>query len=174
MANLPVPNPRTAVAGEFETAAFMNAFRDAINFVANPPLALLFQSTAQTINNTTNTAITFDSTVSDTYGGHSNTTNNSRYVAQVAGWYRIIGTITWAANNTGDRTISIAKNGSVIGYFGQGVPAAGLGVNPQVNVNGLVQLNAGDYVEIDTYQDSGAGVATKANGSSMAVVWDHA
>lgn len=174
MANLPVPNPRTFVAGEVEAAAYFNALRDAINFLANKPMAVLTQTTAQTINNGVAAQITFDSTVTDTYGGHSNSTNNTRYTAQVAGWYLVIGSSVWNNISGGDRTMTINKNGSVVPYYGIGNPAATVNVNPGETASGLVQLNAGDYVEIGVYQDSGGAIALKGGGSSMAIIWDHA
>lgn len=174
MTNLPVPNPRTFVAGETETAAYFNAIRDAVNFLANKPMAVLYQAAAQTINNTTATTIAFDSTVTDSYGGHSNSTNNTRYTAQVTGWYWVAGSTSWNNISGGDRTIGIWKNGAAVPYYGSGNPAASINVNPQESGFGLVQLNAGDYVEISVYQDSGAPIATHGGGSSMAVIWDHA
>lgn len=174
MTNLPVPNPRTAVAGEFETAAFMNMFRDAVNFLANKPLAVLYQASAQSFASSSGAAVTFDSTTTDTYGGHSNTTNNSRYVAIVAGWYLVVGTVTWANVAGGNRNVSINKNGAGVPQFGTAVPAASALVFPAGQSTALVQLNVGDYVEVIAYQDSGGAVSTHANGSSMAVMWDHA
>lgn len=174
MANLPVPNPRTFVVGEYETAAYFNAFRDAINFLTNPPMAVLTQATAQTYTNGVAAQITFDTTVADTYTGHSNTTNNSRYTAQVAGWYQVDGTVSWNNISGGDRTVAIWKNGSAVSYYGSGNPAASININPSESASGLVQLNVGDYVEIAAYQNSGGSIATHANGSSMAVFWVHA
>lgn len=174
MGNLPVPNPRTAAAGEFETAAYMNAFRDAINFLANKPMAVLYQTTTQSIATATGTAITFDTTTADTYGGHSNSTNNTRYTAQVAGWYWVYGTVCWSNVSGGNRNTTINKNGSQVPQFGSAVPAAGTTVFPAVDAAALVQLNAGDYVEIIGYQDSGGSVSTHSTASSMVVMWDHA
>jgi hypothetical protein len=171
---LPVPNPRTAVAGEFETAAFMNMFRDAINFLANKPLAVIYQGTAQSFTSSSGAAVTFDQTTADTYSGHSNSTNNTRYTAVVAGWYWIVGTVTWANVSGGNRNVSINKNGTGVPQFGTADPSASALVFPAGQVTALVQLNVGDYVEVIAYQDSGGAVSTHANGSSMAVIWDHA
>jgi hypothetical protein len=172
--NLPVPNPRTFVAGEFEDAAYFNAFRDAINFLANKPLAVLYQAVAQSIPTGTPTPLTLDSTTVDTYGGHSNTTNNTRYAGQVAGWYRIIGTASFNNTTGGNRGLNFHVNGVNVPQFGTSLPVASAAVFPQVTATAVVFLNVGDYVEICGYQDNGSAVATHANGSSMAVFWDHA
>lgn len=174
MTNLPVPNPRTAVAGEYETAAYFNAIRDAINFLANKPMAVLYQGTAQSFTTGSAAAVTFDSTTTDTYGGHSNSTNNTRYTAQVAGWYWVYGTVSWSNTSGGNRNTTINKNGSQVAQFGSAVPSASSTVFPQVDAAALVQMNVGDYVEVVGYQDSGSTVSTHAQGSSMVVMWDHA
>jgi hypothetical protein len=152
----------------------MNMVRDAINFLANKPMAVVYQGSAQSFTSSSGAAVTFDSTTTDTYGGHSNSTNNSRYTAQVTGWYWVVGTVTWANVAGGNRNVSINKNGSGVPQFGTAVPAASSLVFPAGQATALVQLNAGDYVEVVAYQDSGGAVSTHANGSSMAVTWDHA
>lgn len=173
MANLPVPNPRTAVAGEFETAAFMNMFRDAINFLANPPEATVYQAVAQSFTSGAGAALTFDSTITDTYGGHSNTTNNSRYAAQVAGTYLLLGTVAWTNTSGGNRNLTFNKNGSPVVQFGGAYPAASSLVFPQVSAWAMVPLLAGDYIEAIAYQDCGSTISTHANGSSLGVLWIH-
>ena len=174
MANLPVPNPRTAVAGEFETAAYMNAIRDAINFLANPPEATVYQSVAQSFTSGAAAALTFDATITYTYGGHSNTTNNTRYAAQVGGTYLLLGTVAWTNVSTGNRNLTFNKNGSAVTQFGGAYPAAGTAVFPQVSAWAKVQLLAGDYVEAIAYQDSGSTISTHAGGSTLGVLWIHA
>ena len=179
MANLPVPNPRTAVAGEFETAAFMNMFRDAVNFLTNPPMATLVQATATASTSGIWIALGMDTTTTDTYGGHSNTTNNSRYTAQVAGWYEVSGTVAWPINSAGARGVRIQKNGATIPT---GAAAFTGTTNGDVYAIATpayqVQLNVGDYVEIWGFQSSGGALSTNVAAadvrSSMNVRWVHA
>ena len=174
MANLPVPNPRTAVAGEFETAAMMNLFRDAINFLTNRPRAALYQTTAQSVANAVWTATSFDSTLLDTYGGHSNTTNNSRYTAQVPGWYSLRcggGWVTGAAG--GGRGASIYKNGA---FYTAGAAVVGsTNVIHSTPVSKDVFLAVGDYVELFVWQNSGGALNTAGSGqyaSWMDICWE--
>lgn len=175
MANLPVPVPRTFTVSEVESAAFLNSIRDALNFLLNPPQATVYQSAAQSFTSGSGTtALTFDSTITDTYGGHSNTTNNTRYTAQVAGTYLLLGTVAWTNTSGGNRNLTFNKNGSLVAQFGGAYPAASSLVFPQVDAWAVVQLNAGDYVEAIAYQDSGSTISTHANGSSMSVLWLHA
>lgn len=178
MANLPVPTPRTFTVGETETAAFFNANRDALNFLINPPICNATQATLQAIATATWTSVSLDSTTVDSYGGHSNSTNNSRYTAQVAGWYVVNGSVCWAANATGWRGARTAKNGTaVVGSATEiqaNTIAAALTTIATASV--IVYLNAGDYVETQGYQTSGANLNTAVNADAncaLTAVWLH-
>lgn len=176
MANLPVPSPRTFTVGEVEAAAYFNAARDALTYLLNTPLAILNQANAQSIANATPVAIAYDGTFLDTYGGHSNVTNNSRYTAQVTGWYYVKAGVVWAASAAGNRAIQIYKNGVAYTYSWTAVPAAGTFNDPGVETSALVQLNAGDYVEAFTTQNSGGALSTAVVAtiaSNMQVMWMH-
>lgn len=175
--NLPVPSPRTYVVAETETGAYFNSLRDALNFLVNVPAAYLTQTAVQSVPNATWTALAFDGSVIDSYGGHSNSTNNTRYTEQVAGWYMVFGCASFATNGTGNRGCSVAKNGTRVmgaaGFFG---PVSG---NPATvpSPPTIVFLNVGDYLEVQGYQVSGGALNTNSNtdlDSSMTVVWLHA
>lgn len=180
LAILPVPNPRTYTAGEFVTAGELNAIRDAINFLANVPMAILYQTTAQSVLNGTFSAVALDTTTVDTYSGHSNATNNTRYTAQVPGTYGLPGQAAFSANGTGVRAATFYKNGSQIEgatiAVAQAVTTSGS--NSIVTCWAEVFLNVGDYVELMAYQTSGVGLNTASGGagqrSGMSPFWMHA
>lgn len=178
MANLAVPIPRTFVPGETEVGSFLNAsVRDLGNFLLNTPLAVVNQATPQSITNGAPAALAYDGTFLDTYGGHSNSVSNSRYTAQVAGWYYVKAGVVWAANATGNRDIQIYKNGTAYTYSWNAVPAAGTFNDPGVETSALVQLNTGDYVEAWATQNSGGALSTavvSTIASNMQVMWMHA
>ncbi|NUQ98871.1 MAG: hypothetical protein HOY79_20700 [Streptomyces sp.] len=176
MTNLPVPNPRTAVAGEFETAAYFNMFRDAVNFLANKPMAEVYQAASQSIPNGAFTAITMDSTILDTNGQHSNTTNNSRFTCQVAGWYSVSGGIGFLTNATGARGAVIYKNGAALSQSTGTITAASPAIHVATAGDFLVQLAVGDYVELFGFQSSGGALGTAGSGyyPYLYVRWDHA
>lgn len=161
MTNLPVPNLRTAVAGEFETAAFMNAFRDAIRFLTNKPYAFIYQATAQTTTNAVNAVTLFDATLWDNYSGHNNVTNNTRYTAQVAGTYGVLCHASWAPNATGSRLVSPQVN--TVGITsGSQIPATQVTNWTAHETYSQVFLNVGDYVEMVVDQHSGGNLALNA------------
>jgi hypothetical protein len=179
VSNLPVPVPRTFSAGETEVGAFLNAgVRDTGNYLLNVPGAYLTQSATQSLANSTWTAISFDQSVFDSYGGHSNVTNNTRYTAIVAGWYMVFGCVSYAGNASGNRGTAVAKNGTRVQGACGFVPTIAVGNSPTTpSPPCIVFLNVGDYVEIDGYQTSGGALATNSNSdldSSMTIVWVHA
>lgn len=179
MSNLPVPVMRNYSPGETETGAYGNANRDAMNFLLNVPACNAIQATAQTgIATATWTSLTLDSTVFDSYGGHSNSTNNSRYTAQVAGWYLCFAAACWAANSTGWRGVRVAKNGGAVSGGATEVMAntVGAALTTIASPSVIIFLNAGDYVEAQGYQTSGAGLSTSTNpdaNCSLTAVWLH-
>jgi hypothetical protein len=162
--------------GSYETAALWNAnVYNGLSYLLNPPLYAGYQSAAQSIANSTLTALSMDSAVVDSYGGHSNVTNNTRYTAQVGGYYLIIGQVGYAANATGNRLIELHKNGGTTLSLGQGVsPAPGTANNSANQVCALLLMAAGDYVEAYTYQTSGAALSTIPSQTGMTVLWLHA
>lgn len=180
MSNAPVPSPRTFGVNEFETAAYLNSVRDALNFLLNRPLLRVWQGTAQSVNSGAFTACTYDSSTVDTYGMHSNTTNNSRAVAQVAGWYTFGAGSGFASSATAthSRGGSLFKNGSSLPDGGSALVMApdanGVAVVPMAPFP--VFLNVGDYVEWDLFQASTAALSTNAGGqfcSYLTARWDH-
>ena len=179
MANLPVPTPRTFVVGETETGAYFNAIRDALNFLINIPIATVYQASSQTLGGSGATVmITFDSTAVDSYGGHSNSTNNSEYIAQVAGWYLVTGGVCFSASSAGTyRKVQTYHHGTVIAYVAaQLYPAGGTTATSVPAPPAFVYLQVGDYVQIGATADTASlsTVTTSGNQSSMTVFWLHA
>lgn len=76
----------------------------------------LFKSTGQTIADSTNTALTFDSETYDTNTYHDNSTNTSRITipSGKAGYYLFV--LKWSINEspTGYRQVELRKNGSAV------------------------------------------------------------
>jgi hypothetical protein len=132
-----------------------------LSFWANKPTASLYNSSTFTAPNAAETAITWNASKDDNWSGHSSVTNPSRYTAQVAGVYRFSGAITYNANATGYRLGQWYYNGSE--YNGN----ARVYITPSTVSNNTVAMSdlkirmaVGDYVEMFTYQTSGAGLAT--------------
>lgn len=175
MFNLPVPVLPTEVPGDFMTSSLINTIGvSGLGFSLAVPVASLYQITAQSISNGTATAVSMDGENSDTYGGHSVTTNTSRYVAQVPGYYVAIATILYGSSTTGVRIAYVYKNGVLIdGSFGA-TPGSTYSSATAVAVPYL--NGSTDYVEAWTYQTSGGNFNTNVSSgqsSSLTVYWLH-
>lgn len=154
---------------------------ECIAFLMAPPRAKMRQTSTQNLSTATWTSITFTTEDYDTdpsgAGGHSNSSNTSRYTAVYAGWYLVSGGVTFAANATGIRAARWAVNGSALdGTQATGQPVSGLPHSVAARAE-AVYLNVGDYVELQGYQSSGGVLATVSSGdsqSSMTVRWQSA
>jgi len=172
-----VPSPRTFGVSEIETAGNLNSVRDGLTFLLNPPLVRVNQNTVQTLTTAVWTSINQDATTVDSYGMHSNVTNNSRATAIVAGWYWVSGAVAFAASATGTRGARLAVNGTAIQGTAQFVPPTAAGSLAIAAVSVPLFLNVGDYVEVQGVQNSGGNLNTLAASdldSTLALIWAHA
>lgn len=159
-----VPTPYTAATGNFLTSALWNAqVRDGLAFLMSPVRFKAYASVAQSFtSSTTSTVLTLDTELFDSDGGHSTSTNTSRFTCQTAGLYYVSGSVCFAVNATGTRTLNVFVNGTgVTGAANQAAPSASNGGS--VVTSTLVQLVVGDYVELAAWQNSGATLATSTS-----------
>ena len=109
----------------------------------------------QSINNLTETVLSWDSEGWDTSGFHSTTTNTSRITipAGLGGRYLLTGFLVYPANATGSRYAGIKLNG---GGFSATASSDGNGsFSTYVNYSVIYELVPGDYVEVFGFQNSG-------------------
>jgi len=173
-----VPVWATVVPGEFDTSALFNTVSVNGGFLTAPPLAILTVTTAQgapASSAAANVALQFDTTALDTYGGHSNVTNNTRYTAATgaAGWYLVRSAVCWNPNATGNRVMALYVNGSSQAGSQTQQPASTATNFTITEVISYVFLNAGDYVETWVGQNSGGTLAIVAAGTTMQARWVH-
>jgi hypothetical protein len=160
---------KTWATGERVTAAKLNTIRDELD----KPLCKLVQQVAQSIANSTDTALTFGtgSEDFDTHGFHSETTNNTRITPSVAGYYLCYGTFFMSPGAYTSVIATIAKNGTVVpprSRFRPEVTAPNLGTSVPVSV--ILAMNGStDYVELFGQQSSGGAVNTNVGGSFASV-----
>jgi hypothetical protein len=113
------------------------------------------KTAAQSINNATFTAITWDSEDFDIGSYHDNSTNNSRITipSGKTGYFLLSGVISFAANATGNRGVELRKNGSGVDYIFFLAPAA-VANAPAFPFSFTISLAAADYLELFAYQTS--------------------
>lgn len=135
------------------------------------PQARVTKGSAQSINDSTLTALTFDTETFDVGGLHDNSTNNSRLTAPIAGKYRVSGTVDFAANATGLRRARILKNGTnsyadvIVNNNGSGA------VQTRIPVTALVNLAAAEYVELQAEQRSTGALNVETDATSFEMEW---
>lgn len=112
-----------------------------------------YANTATTLASTANTKVTFDVEEYDT----NNAFSSSRFTAPVAGYYQINASVFYAATVTG-ALLTVYKNDAQ--YKCGNYDTASVGT-PIVNVNTIVDLNVGDYVEIQAYNGNGSTAPTQ-------------
>jgi len=113
----------------------------------------------QSIANDAYTAVTWNTENFDTDAMHSLVTNTSRITIASGkdGYYWIYGFVNYE-NQTGRRILAIRKNGAETIGFEVGITASSPNTNPCVGVYQVLDLDAGDYLELFTYQNSGGSI----------------
>jgi len=133
----------------------------------------------QSIANSTDTLVTWNSETYDTDTMHDNVTNNSRLTFKTAGTYIVSGMINWAGNATGDnRYMAIRQQpGSVLVYQKAGpataIAACAGACAAHMPFSLVVQAAVNDYVEITVNQNSGGSLAlqqSSTNGARFSAV----
>lgn len=112
-------------------------------------------SATTSITNNTETAVSFDSEVFDVGALHDPSSNPSRFTVPTGGdgLYVVIGQARWTGNGTGIRSARIYKNGTSL--QAQNDAASGTTDFTRLEVAALINLVAGDYVELKVLQTSG-------------------
>ncbi|YCK35184.1 hypothetical protein ACNF49_14175 [Actinomadura sp. ATCC 39365] len=157
-----VPVPRTWTVGELLTAAKMNVdVRDSLNFLLAPPLAVLTKTGIQSVTSGTLTAVTWPTEQVDRDGGHSTSTNTSRYTAATAGYYTFHHWNEWGlASTSGYRRVLFRLNGSTYTHQDGRTSPTTAAVS---HLSGMVFMSVGDYAEVIVDQNSGVSLDLSSN-----------
>ena len=119
-------------------------------------------SVAQSISNTTRTALSFDTESFDTSGFHSTTVSPQIMTVPSgkAGKYLITGGVTFATNSSGNRELYIFLNGGIYSSVFQ--PGTSVGSTGMV-ISDIIDMAVGDYVTLRVEQDSGSTIDVRGN-----------
>lgn len=107
----------------------------------------------------------------DDVGLHSLTTSPTRFTAPVAGRYRLTGQVEYAPNVTGVRIVRVLKNGARLCDNAQNALSDGTTANRVQVDSGIVQLAAGDYLEVAAFQSSGGSLSLNTGATSTWAVF---
>ena len=129
----------------------------------------VFSSSNQSISNTTETALTWDSETFDTDGFHSTSTNTDRITipSGKGGYYLVSAGVRYNSTGSGKQDVYLVKNsGGTDTQFVLACLPGGQDVG--IMASGVINLAAGDYVYCKTYQNSGGSLqVNKASAQSF-------
>lgn len=151
-------------------AAWGDVVRDDLEWLArNKPRCHAQAGGAQSLSNVTYTTIALGTEAYDVGGCHSTVTNNSRLTVPSggAGIYLVQALAAWASNSSNTRQCRIVANGLIV-LTQDTRTVAGSYVHFS-NLSCFANLNDGDYVELQMYQDSGGSLNT--DGTSCWLAW---
>lgn len=164
---MPWTTPQSVSTNSIASSATYNAqVIDNLSWLGgDAPACRVYRTTNQSIANNTATVVQFPSERWDNFGMHDVSTNNSRITIPTggAGLYLIHSAVSFSANATGIRRISLNLNGSTV-IARQHI--AGFTSHPTfLSATAFYRLVAGDYVETEVFQDSGGALdcAVSAN-----------
>lgn len=117
------------------------------------------KSVTQTISNNTWTPVTFDREEFDTHNLHSRYVQTTRLVARASGIFIAACCLSFAANSTANRKLTIEKNSAgtetALNIIGMNSTFGSTIGSTFMAVNAVTPMVAGDYVELFAYQNSG-------------------
>lgn len=127
------------------------------------------RTTAQTIGNNTWTKVQFNSIVKDTQNEYDAT--NFRFISQNQGEYLVNSILTYVADRSRSRGIEIYKNGVPTGvrFIVQG-NTDNTNLVTNISISYTLSLNVNDYIEIYTWQNTGANLNLTAGGNYFNVI----
>jgi hypothetical protein len=121
-----------------------------------------FYTSSDTVANNTTWVFNLTATLDDGYL-HSGT----KLVAPAYGFYLFNAYVHWDSDSTGIRVIEWRKNGSAY-INGSGLTAADATADTRQEVSAILLLNAGDYLELTGFQNSGGSLGTSYAACSVA------
>ena len=138
--------------------------------VTTTPGCHVSRSTNQTIPTGVETVLTFDNERFDTDNIHDTVTNTSRLTCRTAGKYVVTATVTFNTSSGGTQRYAFPRlNGTgSLGYFKSPTFAS---TAPAVSGAQIVDLVAGDYLELLAYQDSGGNLDVLSGGVGPTGQW---
>ncbi len=118
--------------------------------------ASVTKGSAQSIADTTLTAITFDTEEFDTDDLHSTSVNTERITIPATGVYLVTAGVQWASGTTGFRYMNIELNGTT--NLAEDRRNGVSGQETEQTVSRIYSFTAGDYVVLNVYQNSAGSV----------------
>ena len=161
VAALPSPQTSWTAATQVSSSGLSSTIQDTLNFLNYPPMFRTYQQLSTSIPNTTVTAVPLAAISSangdvDSYSAWKGAT--STYTVPISGVYLAHAMVEWSINSTGNRQCGLIINGT--DYYGPNYKAATSGsAGTSSTFTRLLDLEAGDTVQVFAYQTSGGSLA---------------
>lgn len=139
----------------------------------NPPVsqARVYNGADLPLANNTTTTLTFNAERYDSGDLHSTAALTSRLTVPITGLYSIGACVAYASNATGYRQTFVLLNGTTTIVDDLRAPVSG--VATVVNIATDYRLAAGDYVEVQAFQNSGGALNVVALPNFSPDFWMH-
>ena len=139
--------------------------------LTNAPSFVAYRNSTQSITSATNTIMVFNTEAYDTNSAYD--TTNGKFTVPVGEGGKYFFSSTWIMAGMGDgtkNTIALWKNGSsyTSPYFDYDSNSPTASTYLYNRIIGILTLSAGDYVQINAYQNTGGTVTTQASQNHFA------
>ncbi len=164
-----VHNPATGTAAP---AAWGDLVRDDLMALYGPPRCRVHRGSTQAILNNTLTPVLFDVEDIDTHTMHSTSSLTNRLTIP-SGWsgdYMVGATVQWALSTGGTRRHAEIQINGAIKVVDADIPATASGYATQ-NLSALWFPVAGDYFDLQVFQDSGGNLNVQNDGYAGTIFW---
>lgn len=164
--------------GDIAANQLVEVIYDGTNFQLLSPVnntfkgAKVYLSSSVTINNASETLLSWNAEEYDTDSMHDNSTNPSRITINTAGKYQIHSSINFLPAASGRRYSEFYKNGSVLNGGLTQLITTGASGTTTLHGQLTVDLSASDYLEVKVYQDSGGGVDIGGGNSDSRCIFE--
>lgn len=135
------------------------------------PTCLVTNSADQGVNDSTPTALAFDTETFDATNMHSTGGNSGRITFTTPGVYQVGGNARFAQNNTGYRQLQIELNGTT--PIASSNDTVFVTTGSDVAVSTLVKVAAADYIRLIAFQNSGGSLNVSNVGVWSPQFWAH-
>ena len=139
--------------------------------LTNAPSFVAYRNSTQSITSATNTIMVFNTEAYDTNSAYN--TTDGKFTVPVGEGGKYFFSSTWIMAGMGDgtkNTIALWKNGSsyTSPYFDYDSNSPTASTYLYNRIIGILTLSAGDYVQINAYQNTGVTVTTQASQNHFA------
>ena len=139
--------------------------------LSNAPSFVAYRNSTQSITSATNTIMVFNTEAYDTNSAYN--TTDGKFTVPVGEGGKYFFSSTWIMSGMGDgtkNTIALWKNGSsyTSPYFDYDSNSPTASTYLYNRIIGILTLSAGDYVQINAYQNTGGTVTTQADQNHFA------